>query len=114
MLKLRSCPLAPALLTMLVGTLAGCTVGPEFKSPQAPAVQSYRSSTEPAQTHFDAGAPVAPDWWTVFGSADMNKLIQQAVAGNQTLAGAAASLEEAQELANAATGNRYPQVSLNA
>jgi NodT family efflux transporter outer membrane factor (OMF) lipoprotein len=114
MLKLRSLLRTPASVAMLAGALAGCTVGPEFKSPQAPAVQAYRSSTEPAQTHFDAGAPVAPDWWTVFRSADLNRLIEQSVAGNQTLAGAAASLDEARELANAATGNRYPQVNLNA
>jgi NodT family efflux transporter outer membrane factor (OMF) lipoprotein len=108
--KLRTLPLA---LT-LVGLLAGCTVGPEFKSPQGPAAESYRNAVEPAQTHFDLGAPVAPDWWTVFGSPELNSLIQQSVAGNQTLVGAAASLEQAQELANAATGNRYPQVSLSA
>jgi NodT family efflux transporter outer membrane factor (OMF) lipoprotein len=114
MLKLPLLPPALALLGMLVGPLAGCTVGPEFKSPQAPTDQSYRTTTEPAQAHFELGAPVAPDWWTVFGSADLNKLIAQSVTGNKTLVGAAASLEQAQELANAATGNRYPQVSLNA
>jgi NodT family efflux transporter outer membrane factor (OMF) lipoprotein len=114
MLKLRSLPLALTLAAMLAGILAGCTVGPEFKSSQAPTVQSYRTTTEPAQAHFDLGAPVAPDWWTVFGSADLDKLIEQSLTGNQTLVGAAASLEQAQELANAATGNRYPQVSLNA
>jgi NodT family efflux transporter outer membrane factor (OMF) lipoprotein len=111
MLKLRlqvfCVVLAPALL-------AGCTVGPEFKSPQPPAVQSYRSGAQADAGHFDVGAPVARDWWTVFGSPDLNRLIEQSVAGNQTLVGAAASLEQAQELANAVTGGRYPQVSLNA
>jgi NodT family efflux transporter outer membrane factor (OMF) lipoprotein len=106
-------PLLPPALALL-GMLVGCTVGPEFKSPEVPAVQSYGTTSEPAQTHFDFGAPVAPDWWTVFGSADLNRLIEQSVTGNKTLVGAAASLEQAQELANAATGNRYPQVSLNA
>jgi NodT family efflux transporter outer membrane factor (OMF) lipoprotein len=110
MFKLRSLPVALVGL----GMLAGCTVGPEFKSPPPPAVASYRAGTEPSRSQFDLGAPVAPDWWTVFGSADLNKLIQQSVVGNQTLVGATASLEQAQELANAATGNRYPQVSLSA
>ena len=109
MCKLR--PLSLALATF--GMLAGCTVGPEFKSPPAPTVQSYRAAG-PEQTHFDLGAPVAPEWWTVFGSADLDRLMRQSVVGNQTLAGATASLEQAQELANAATGNRYPQVSLSA
>ena len=106
-------PLLPPALALL-GMLVGCTVGPEFKSPEAPTVQSYGTTTESARTHFDLGAPVAPDWWTVFGSAELNELIEQSVTGNKTLVGAAASLEQAQELANAATGNRYPQVSLNA
>jgi NodT family efflux transporter outer membrane factor (OMF) lipoprotein len=106
MLKLRSLPLVLAL--------AGCTVGPAFKSPQAPEGASYRATSEPAQAHFELGAPVAADWWAVFGSPELNKLIQQSVAGNQTLVAAAASLDQAQELANAVTGNRYPQVSLGA
>ncbi len=75
---------------------------------------AYRAGTEPPPSRFDLGAPLAPDWWTVFGSTDLDALIRQAVAGNQTLVGATASLEQAQELANAATGNRYPQVSLSA
>src|SRR6202012_1917178 len=65
-------------------------------------------------TNFDMGAPVASDWWSVFGSPDLDRLIAQSVAGNQSLVGAAASLEQAQQLAAAQTGNRYPQVTLNA
>lgn len=110
MFKSGSLPLA----LVASGILAGCTVGPEFKSPAAPAVAAYRAETDPAQTRFALGAPVAPDWWSVFGSAALDTLIRQSVVGNQTLAGATASLEQAQELANAATGNRYPQVSLSA
>jgi len=104
----------PALALLVAGVLAGCTVGPDFKSPQAPAVANYRATTEPDHAQFDLGAPVAHDWWTVFGSPALNNLIRQSVAGNQTLVGAAASLEQAQELANAATGQRYPQVTLGA
>jgi NodT family efflux transporter outer membrane factor (OMF) lipoprotein len=110
MLKLRSLPLA----LILAGMLAACTVGPEFKSPQAPAVQSYRNTTEFGPVHFDLGAPVAPQWWSVFASPELDRLIRESVAGNQTLVGAAASLEQVKELANASTGGRYPQVTLNA
>ena len=118
LVRVRPRPLALsfalALPIALAGMLVGCTVGPDFKAPQAPTVQSYRDKVEPGQTHFDIGGAVAPDWWTVFGSAQLNALIGQSVAGNQTLAGAAASLEQAQELANAVTGGRYPQISLSA
>ena len=110
MFKSYPLPLALAALALL----GACTVGPEFKSPPAPAVASYGPGTETPQTRFDLGASVAPDWWNVFGSAQLDALIRQCVVGNQSLAGAAASLEQAQELANAATGNRYPQVSLSA
>ncbi|HTV77965.1 MAG TPA: efflux transporter outer membrane subunit [Steroidobacteraceae bacterium] len=108
--KFRTLPLAMTLAAWL----GGCTVGPDFRSPQAPAVETYRAADESAGGQFDLGAPVAQAWWSVFGSADLNAVIRQSVAGNQTLAGAVASLQQAQELANAATGNRYPQVSLTA
>lgn len=111
MLKSPSSLWVSTLLGML---LAGCTVGPEFKSPPAPAVQSYRATLDTGPAHFELGAPLAANWWSVLGSPELNRLVQQSVAGNQTLAGAAASLQQAQELAAAATGNRYPQVSLGA
>lgn len=110
-------PLAAALL------LAGCTtVGPNFQPPAAPAVANYTAAPLPAQTASAAGAlggaqrfvaaqSVAPDWWTAFGSPQLNALVQQALQHSPTLAAAEATLRQAQETYAAQAGSTlYPTV----
>ena len=97
--------------------LAGCkTVGPNFQSPAAPATPGYLmkgdAATPTAQLSPDqrpAGA-----WWKAFGSADLDQVMDQALAGNQTVAQANASLERLRQLAFAAAGAQKPQVDLSA
>ena len=55
-------------------------------------------------------APVAADWWTAFGSPQLNALVTQALAHNNDVAVADASLRQARELAGAARGQALPQV----
>jgi hypothetical protein len=38
----------------LVGLLAGCAVGPDFKRPEAPTTSNYTVATMPAQTALSA------------------------------------------------------------
>jgi NodT family efflux transporter outer membrane factor (OMF) lipoprotein len=109
-----------ALLLLL---LCGCASGPDFVRPAAPLAQGYTESAPAASASAGAadgaqriilGAPVAPDWWTLFGSDSLNELIHQALAASPTVHAAQSTLEEAQELTAAATGARYPRVDLAA
>jgi outer membrane protein TolC len=50
----------------------------------------------------------------LLGSAKLNTLIGDSVQGNRELAAAQATLVQAQELAYAASGARYPQIALDA
>ena len=52
-------------------------------------------------------------WWKAFGSADLDQVMDQALAGNLTVAQANASLERTRQLALAAHGAQLPQVDLN-
>ena len=72
--------LIPALLVL---SIAGCAVGPNFKPPAAPNVSwlHRRSLTATAATpnvvggeaqRFVAGADLAGDWWTLFHSPPLN------------------------------------------
>ena len=111
----RSRLLAGAVAAALA--LAGCkTVGPNFQPPAAPATTGYLM-------HGDAQTPTAqlsPDarpagaWWKAFGSADLDRVMDQALAGNQTVAQANASLERLRQLAIAQHAQQKPQVDLNA
>ena len=87
--------------------LAGCvTVGPNFKPPTPPVSHGYSQAGDIANKgalKTDVGAQVIDDWWTLFQSPALDKLMRQAIAGNLTLAQARARLAQANE-AQAAQG----------
>jgi NodT family efflux transporter outer membrane factor (OMF) lipoprotein len=107
---------------LIIGALAGCTAGPNFEHPAAPAVQAYGATSEasasaPAQLGAQEvilGAPVSSEWWTLFGSETLNDVVRRALGANATLVAARATLEQAQELAVAAGGARYPRLDASA
>lgn len=106
---------------LLLTLLAGCSVGPDFARPDAPGSKNDVYSKD-ALTHLSgdndqqltAGQNPAADWWTTFNSPALNATIQQALAGNRSLASAEASLAQAQESARAVNGGLYPQLALGA
>lgn len=103
-------------------TLAGCMVGPNFRSPAAPAVTTYTASPLPQKTAsapVEGGAPqrfsftreLASQWWTLFRSPALDALIKQGLKENPSLSAAKAALAEARENLRAAGGTLlYPSV----
>ena len=111
-------PMAAAML------LAACAVGPNFKTPAPPAVNSY--TPQPVMTtvatpavaggaaqHLASGADIPGDWWTLFHSAPLNALIEQALAHNHDMKAAQAALRVAHEDMLAQRGAFLPSVSAN-
>jgi NodT family efflux transporter outer membrane factor (OMF) lipoprotein len=113
----------PVIVAMLAVVTSGCTAGPNFTPPAAPAVSRYTAPDE--KTSFDAG-PAAPgqsvapgkrvtgDWWTLFRSPDLDQIVKQAIAGNLTFESTKSRLAAAREAVAAASGALYPQVSFGA
>ncbi|HEX8957940.1 MAG TPA: efflux transporter outer membrane subunit [Burkholderiaceae bacterium] len=105
--------------------LAGCAVGPNFKSPDAPANAgtSYLPDNQVSQTdsakglagdaqRFVSDRDVPADWWTLFHSPELDQLVRAALEHNPTMAGAQATLRQAEETYKAQSGNLlYPSVS---
>jgi NodT family efflux transporter outer membrane factor (OMF) lipoprotein len=102
--------------------LAGCTVGPDFKSPDPPAGKGYTARPLPPSTasarvpggaaqQFVPGEDIAADWWQVFHSKALNTLVEQALAANPNLPAAQAALRQALENVAAQRGSYYPSVS---
>lgn len=105
----------------LVLLLAGCTVGPDFKRPDAPSTERYLPAAEastkavaPATPSAVLGAKVTADWWTLFRSPVIDALVKDAIAGSPTLDSAKARLSSAREAIAEASAALYPQVSFNA
>lgn len=102
-------------LAAITAALAGCAVGPDFKAPAAPATDRYTpapltpdTATAPgpdgASQHFDVGADIPLEWWTLFHSEEINQLVRTALAHSPTLGAAQATLRQARETLRAEFG----------
>lgn len=99
--------LTPLTLALL---LAGCAVGPDFVPPAPEPVPSYAAGGDPAQAGTDlqlaGGAAIEAQWWTLYGSPELDALVRQALDASPSLAAARARLEQARESVNAEAGSR--------
>ena len=101
----------------------GCAVGPNFARPDPPDVDRYGSDAVPARIEsadggsvqrLELGREIADQWWTLFRSPDLDRVVAQAVAANPTLAAARATLAQARETVVAAQGGLYPEITASA
>lgn len=107
-----------ALVLAIAGLFAGCAVGPDFEKPEPPEVDRYVAgapSSHPAAPKLDPRRPIPAEWWTLFGSPELDALAARALEKSPTLAEARARLTRAQELLAARTGTVWlPQADLTA
>ena len=106
-------------------TLAGCALGPDFKSPEAPQTARYTpdpmvDQTEGASTTqgeiqtLANGQDIPAQWWTLFQSPELDGLIKIALQNNQTLIAAAASLKIANEQIIVSRAGLFPALNIGA
>ena len=105
--------------------LGGCTVGPDYRAPEAPDVQRYTSGPMPSETssapvkggesqRLVMGKSIPEQWWSLFHSEALGKLIRLALKDNPTTAAAQATLRQAEENLRARYGaGRFPSVDMN-
>jgi NodT family efflux transporter outer membrane factor (OMF) lipoprotein len=101
---------------VLVCLLAGCAVGPDFVTPDAPKVTHYRNGADPAATvpaggtaqHFSPGVQITAEWWRLFKSHQLDAVIKASLSRNPVLEAAQASLKGAQDNLRAGYGVFYP------
>jgi len=101
--------------------LSGCMVGPGFHTPATPKVKSYTGGSFPTQTisaakqaqSFDYAKDVPADWWTLYHSPELDRLVKLGVSHSPTLDSAIASLRQSEEVLISQIGtNFYPSVGL--
>ena len=103
---------------ILIATLTGCAVGPNFQTPDAPEVTGYLArggtagSAIPGQA-LARTAEVPERWWELFHSRYLNALIEQGIAHNADLEAAEAALRVAQANALAQRGQLFPVIAGN-
>jgi NodT family efflux transporter outer membrane factor (OMF) lipoprotein len=114
--NLRSAPFLIAAIPLL---MSGCMLGPDFTSPPSPDTKSYTtdkpverittsSSVSCAAQSLSLGKDIQGQWWTLFHSTPLNKLIEQAMKHNPDLQAASSALTEAQENASVQESSLFP------
>lgn len=107
-------PIKSMALLAAGALLAGCAVGPDFKRPPAPTLTGYTMQGDDALARAASANVEAQAWWRAFNAPVLNDVMAQALAGNQDLAAADATLRAAQAGEAAARGGAWPQANLNA
>lgn len=111
----RSTPSRRRLTVCALGAawfLAGCAQLPDLgASPQAKAASAYQ--TQKALSGHTAPWP-SDRWWTAYGDAQLNALVEEALADAPDLAVAAARLQRADAMLQRTDSALRPQVSANA
>jgi NodT family efflux transporter outer membrane factor (OMF) lipoprotein len=121
-LKFKFRHMAASLAVILLVTIVGCAVGPNYKRPAAPTATNYVA--EPLKNvtgatniaggedqRFVQSLDIAGKWWEVFHSEALDQLLVRAITNNPDLKAAQAALLVARENLKAQRGIYYPNIS---
>ncbi|MXV45199.1 efflux transporter outer membrane subunit [Saccharibacter sp. 17.LH.SD] len=110
-------------VSLLLGSLGGCMVGPKDKAPALPKHADY-NATPFTQTSgrntgnsilrkqfFVNGMDVSGQWWEVFQNPKLNRLVEEALANNQSLKAMQAGLKASWEQRRVEGAALYPSIS---
>ena len=107
-------------LLLLPAVLAACASEP-LSPPKIPAADGYTPTpvAPPVATPGVAGGEaqqllpgkdIPAEWWTLFQSPSLDRLVRDALAGSPTLARASVRLRQAEEDYGARAGTQYPRI----
>ena len=114
-----------SLIIIALVTLSSCAVGPNFHSPDMATPDHYTAAPLPAQTvgtpsenvttqRFAFAKDLPGEWWTLFRSPELDKMIKQGITDSPTLAAAQGALRKSEEDLRAVSGSiLYPAVNAN-
>lgn len=91
--------------------LSGCAVGPDYHKPAAAVPESYKEAPEGWKTAQPADTADRGPWWLIYDDAQLNGLMDQLNASNQTVAQYAAAYRQARALVGEARAAYFPVVS---
>ena len=99
-------------LTLLLIGISGCTLGPDYKRPEALDVmpESYKESAGWKLAQPDS-VSISSSWWETYDDPVLNRLTAQVAGANLNVAAAAAQLRQARALVQAARSGAFPTVN---
>ena len=98
------------LLGGAIMSLAGCAVGPKYKTPPLPTPPAYKEMGD-WKTAQPSDLNLGGNWWEIFEDPQLNALEQQINVSNQNLKAAASQYQQARATLRYARADYYPTVS---
>jgi len=96
-------------ITVAAVTLAGCTVGPNYKRPQIAVPEGFRA---PEPLPESQGASLADQkWFEVYRDPQLDELIKVALVQNYDLRDAVSRVDQARANLGITRSNQFPQIS---
>lgn len=85
--------------------LVSCSVGPNYKTPEVPKIESF-----PSNDQYQSEGEVITDWWSAFDDKKLSELISHSIENNLDLEVAKARLKEARALRTDAILEFLPRI----
>ena len=115
MTALRIPAISAAALCLLI---AGCTVGPNYKRPTAPAAPAFKETPPPPSIPNGSWKQAQPSdqvlrgkWWEIYNDPQLNALEEKVAVSNQTLKAATEQYFAARAAVQIARASYYPTLS---
>jgi NodT family efflux transporter outer membrane factor (OMF) lipoprotein len=100
------------LLALPVLLLAGCEVGPKYKTPAMPVPPAYKEAGD-WKTAQPSDQKLGGNWWELFNDPQLNALEEQINVSNQNLKAAVAQYQESRAALRYSRADYYPTVSVD-
>jgi len=101
------------ILLVILMLISGCSVGPDYKRPDAPVPSSFKE-LKGWREALPRDQEIRTTWWEAFGDSILNSLEEQVTVSNQSIALAESQYRQAQALVQLARANYFPTVNAGA
>lgn len=111
----RTCWFLTFPILLILITISGCTVGPNYQRPEATVIPEAFWGVEGEWKIATPQAHLPRDkWWEIFDDPELNRLEAETAAANQDLKAAAARFEQARAVAHVARSGLFPRLGVAA
>jgi NodT family efflux transporter outer membrane factor (OMF) lipoprotein len=101
------------MLLVVLLVISGCSVGPDYKRPDAPVSSSYKE-LKGWREALPRDQEIRTKWWEAFGDPILNSLAEQVNVSNQSIDLAESQYRQAQALVQLARANYFPTLNAGA
>lgn len=99
---------------LLLGLLGGCTVGPRYARPTAPAPPAYKETPQGYKDAQPSDQIAKGKWWEIYQDPQLNTLEEKVAVSNQSLKAAVAQFDQARAMVRQFRADYYPTVTAGA